>query len=52
MSLIDAEMYAFMEWLPASQYKHDNAPELEVYPSHDNKLVEFWIPVVDKQGCE
>jgi len=48
MSLIDAEMYAFMEWLPASQYNHANAPELEVYPAHDNKLVEFWLPVVDK----
>lgn len=27
-ALIDAEMYAFMEWLPSSGYKHSFAPEL------------------------
>lgn len=48
MSLIDAEMYAFMEWLPSSQYKHSNAPELEVYPVCDDKLVEFWLPIADE----
>ena len=45
MSLINAEMYAFMEWLPSSQYKHANAPELEVYPINGDKLVEFWLPI-------
>ena len=48
MSLISAEMYAFMEWLPSSQYKHANAPELEVYPVHNDKLVEFWLPIDEK----
>ena len=48
MSLIDAEMYAFMEWLPVSEYKHANAPELEAYPANDDKLVEFWLPVDNK----
>lgn len=45
MSLVNAEMYAFMEWLPASGYAHALAPELEVYPAHDSKLVEFWLPI-------
>ena len=48
MSLIDAEMYAFMEWLPSSAFKHANAPELEVYPAQDDALVEFWLPIADK----
>jgi len=48
MSLVEAEMYAFMEWLPNSKYKHLNAPELEVYPACDDKLVEFWLPIADK----
>ena len=48
MSLIDAEMYAFTEWLPSSAYRHVNAPELEVYPEEDDALVEFWLPIVDK----
>lgn len=45
MSLIEAEMYAFMEWLPSSGYRHANAPELEVYPSRDSAFVEFWLPI-------
>lgn len=45
MALIEAEMHAFMEWLPKSGYRHDNAPELEVYPTGDEKEVEFWLPV-------
>lgn len=45
--LIDSEMYAFMEWLPKSNYKHALAPEIEVYPS-DNGPVEFWLPIVEK----
>lgn len=48
MALIEAEMYAFMEWLPASQYNHAHAPELEVYPVNDNSSVEFWIPIIAK----
>lgn len=44
-ALIDAEMFAFMEWLPSSGYTHALAPELEVYPAHDASLVEFWLPI-------
>jgi AraC family transcriptional regulator len=47
MSLIDAEMYAFMQWLPSSGYAHAPAPELEVYPAGDGSAVEFWLPVVE-----
>ncbi len=48
MSLIEAEMTAFTEWLPASDYRHAHAPELEVYPDRDDALVEFWLPVEPK----
>ena len=48
MSLVEAEMFAFMEWLPSSPYQHANAPELEVYPAQDENLVEFWLPVLEK----
>lgn len=46
MSLIEAKIYAFREWLPTSGYQHAYAPELEVYPVHDNTLVEFWLPIM------
>ena len=46
-ALIAAEMYAFMEWLPASGYRHALAPELEVYPARGDDLAEFWLPVED-----
>ena len=48
-ALIAAEMYAFMEWLPASAYEHANAPELEGYPAH-HSTVEFWLPVRPKKS--
>ena len=47
-ALIEAEMYAFRDWLPDSGYIHANAPELEVYPPSQlagGTLVEFWLPV-------
>ena len=47
-SLIDAEMYCFLQWLPASPYRHANAPELEVYPARDDSLVEYWLPIEEK----
>ena len=43
MALVDAEMEAFMKWLPTSGYEHDFAPELEVYLPDGS--VEFWLPV-------
>ncbi|MPN02252.1 hypothetical protein SDC9_149466 [bioreactor metagenome] len=39
----------FTEWLPATGYQHDCAPEIEVYPEGDtyspNYRCEIWIPV-------
>lgn len=48
MALIDAEMEAFMNWLPNSEYEHDNRPEIEVYPSGTGVYAEFWLPVRKK----
>lgn len=48
-SLIEAEMYAFTQWLPASPYRHDHAPEMEVYPT-DGSGVSFWLPVALRQA--
>jgi AraC family transcriptional regulator len=48
-ALIEAEMWAFTQWLPASGFRHAAAPELEVYPPDDavgGVLVEFWLPIV------
>ncbi len=47
-SIVEAEMYAFMEWLPASGLEHAAAPEMEVYPNGESSadyLCEFWLPV-------
>jgi len=52
-SIVRAEIYAFMEWLPGSGFVHANAPEMEVYPpgsdggSEDN-YCEFWLPIKGK----
>ena len=53
LSLIQAEMHAFMEWLPASPYNHALAPEMEVYPPGDpanpgETLCQFWLPLMEK----
>jgi AraC family transcriptional regulator len=43
---------AFQEWLPATDFKHADAPELEVYfpgdPSAQDYKCEVWIPIVKK----
>lgn len=50
-SIVASEMYAFLEWLPASGYRHAHAPEMEVYPaisgaaSNGEDYCEFWLPV-------
>jgi AraC family transcriptional regulator len=47
-ALIEAEIHAFRDWLPASGYVHAYAPELEVYPPSQNDhgvQVEFWLPI-------
>jgi len=54
-SIVQAEMYAFMEWLPNSDYVHANAPEMEVYPpesdgSSEDKTCEFWLPIKSKEA--
>ncbi len=53
-SIVRAEMFAFMEWLPASGYVHALAPEMEVYlPGSDdseNSVCEFWLPVTNSQA--
>jgi len=47
-ALFEAEMYAFKDWLPSSGYKHDFAPELEVYPENKGDCAEFWLPVMER----
>ncbi len=52
-SIVNAEMFAFMQWLPASGYEHAAAPEMEVYfytsdPTVDDSYCEFWLPVIPK----
>jgi AraC family transcriptional regulator len=44
-SIVSAEMYAFMEWLPSSGFVHANAPEMEVYPPSSATYCEFWLPI-------
>ncbi|HEY9074963.1 MAG TPA: GyrI-like domain-containing protein [Anaerolineaceae bacterium] len=49
--IVQAEMYAFMEWLPASGCQHALAPEMEVYlpkrSAEDERIGEFWLPLAD-----
>lgn len=45
MSIVKAEMFAFMHWLPSSGYHHALAPEMEVYPADKEGYAEFWLPV-------
>lgn len=51
-ALVESEMYAFTEWLPASGYLHALAPEMEVYPptAEGESYCEFWLPITAK--CE
>ncbi|MOA66659.1 Bacterial transcription activator, effector binding domain [compost metagenome] len=51
-ALIEAEMYAFQEWLPNSRYIHANAPEIEAYPLRKTDKGfshEFWLPIREKK---
>lgn len=52
-SIVTSEIYAFTQWLPASDYVHAYAPEMEVYTpadkgNGDETYCEFWLPVVRK----
>ena len=48
-ALVEAEMFAFSQWLPQSGYVHAAAPEMEAYPPTDNDQApycEFWLPIM------
>jgi AraC family transcriptional regulator len=48
-SIVEAEIYAFTQWLPGSGFVHANAPEMEVYPPEaDEGYCEFWLPIQGK----
>jgi AraC family transcriptional regulator len=50
-ALVASEIYAFTDWLPASEYIHASAPEMEVYPpsgNGDEAYCEFWLPITRK----
>jgi AraC family transcriptional regulator len=54
-AIVKSEIYAFTEWLPASEYEHSYAPEMEVYfPGNDStseeSYCEFWLPISRKAG--
>ncbi len=41
----------FNEWFPATDYEHDDGPELEIYLSRENDIdkYEIWVPVIHKK---
>lgn len=48
-SIVQAEIFAFSRWLPASGLVHAFAPEMEVYfegENDDETICEFWLPVM------
>ena len=52
-SIVRADMFAILEWLPTSGYLRTNPPEMEVYfPCNDglreNRHCEFWLPIMKK----
>ena len=51
-SIVQAEMFAFIEWLPCSGYEHALAPEMEVYPNQGDEYCEFWLPIQPKGKAE
>lgn len=52
-SIVRAEIYAFTQWLPASEFVHAHAPEMEVYypgsGQDEQYYCEFWLPI-QRQG--
>jgi AraC family transcriptional regulator len=49
-SIVNSEIFAFMEWLPKSGFIHAHAPEMEVYfpgndQDSDESYCEFWLPI-------
>ena len=56
-AIVEAEIYAFTQWLPASEFVHANAPEMEVYPPEskgdsDDNYCEFWLPIKSKDSTQ
>jgi AraC family transcriptional regulator len=54
-AIAKSEIYAFTEWLPSSEYKHAQAPEMEVYfpgndGSREDSYCEFWLPIIPRSG--
>jgi len=48
-SIMNAEIYAFTEWLPQSEYRHAGTVEMEVYPaSSDEQYCEFWLQILPR----
>jgi AraC family transcriptional regulator len=46
MSIVRAELFAFLKWLPSTSFRHALAPEMEVYPpDHGEGYAEFWLPI-------
>ena len=53
-SIIEAEIYAFTQWLPTSSFEHAFAPEMEVYlegSGEDEYVCEFWLPIRRKDNA-
>lgn len=50
-SIQELEKRIVLEWLPASGYEYNNAPDIEVYFNPDplNSMYEIWIPVKRKE---
>ncbi len=50
-SIQELEKRIILEWLPASGYEYNNAPDIEVYlnPDPRNARYEVWIPVKRKE---
>jgi AraC family transcriptional regulator len=47
-SIVEAEIYAFTQWLPTSEFTHAAAPEMEVYLPEVQNYCEFWLPIIHK----
>ncbi|MDR2888423.1 MAG: AraC family transcriptional regulator [Lachnospiraceae bacterium] len=49
-SIADLQKRIFAEWLPASGYEWDNAPDIEVYLDDNPEYMKYevWLPVVSK----
>jgi AraC family transcriptional regulator len=49
-SIVNVWARIFQEWFPSTDYKHADAPDLEIYPpgnplAQDYKF-EIWVPII------